>query len=145
MLYEDLKNDYNNFFNELYNIIGLSRMESYEKIKSNVGWPDKLIELKSFLNRIKLFNMGKRRVDLSSYQYNFNQEFKFLSFIENYIFNSLIKFYSFILKANHRKKRLLKYQWGSSELCLKLEEHFKETNKRFHKKSGINIYKYNYL
>ena len=140
LLYEDLRKDYLSFYKQLYDILGISLPDNFKNIKSNLGWSNRLINLKLKLNKIKIFNSGQRIISIKTGEYKVKDRFNFLSLSEEFITRVIL----FLFKRSKNKK-IERLEWNKSDLCLKLEDHFKQSNNNFYKISGVDISKYNYL
>lgn len=147
LLYEDLRDDYNAFFNRLYNIFGLDNPRFNQLIESNKSWPDALLMVKIFLNKIKIFKKGRRIISISNSNYNQTDEFKLLYRIEKYVHSAILKISIYVIKnipklMNYRSNL---FTWKQNDFFYNLKEFFKLKNKDFVVDSGIDLGEHDYL
>lgn len=147
LLYEDLKKNYKLFFRNLYSILNIKEPGKELSINSNKSWPDAVLRIKLFLNKMLIFKQGRRIIEVDKSYFNKKDEFKLFYKIEQLMHKLILKLGMFIV---YRVPRLNNYKstafrWNDEPLFLNLEKYFTETNQSFSETTGYNLKKYGYL
>lgn len=123
--YELLKNEYENFFAELYEIFELEPPIDMTPELQNIGKSDNFINFKNKLNALYIFRDGL-----------------WLHQLEELIHEGIIKIY----EARSIRKPSSIFTWPQHDEFFKaLEEEFRLSNQKFMEISNIDLKKYNYL
>jgi hypothetical protein len=122
IMFEDLKNNYLNFYKRIYNILGIQVPKNISNVRVNASLKDSEVLLIAKSNKSKMIK----------------NDF-LLNKIENMIHRLIIKVIKPLLNIDK------KICWGNSLLFKQLENRFKKSNNEFMKLSDLNLEKYNYL
>lgn len=124
LVFEKLKDDYSNFFKELYGILGLGVPSDLEITKANVSFKDSQLNLERKLNRMMILKRDSR---FGEFEFRAHRSIK--RFIRKHFNQSNVK----------------QIQWKTEGINILLEKHFSKSNQEFIEKTGFELKKYNYL
>jgi hypothetical protein len=121
IMFEDLKNDYLNFYKKIYSILGIQVPKNISNVRANTSRKDSEVLL--------IAKSNKNQMIKSDF---------LLNKIENKIHRLIIKGIKPLLKEKT-------ISWGNGFLFKQLENKFRKNNNEFMKLSGLNLKKYDYL